>query len=100
MRKPILAGAALLALAAAVTSSAMASDHKPGRHGSQVGRAYVNGTHSVRVRHTSRFASEGGWENGNAYGYGQARSLGPLGITFGCVHGYCGQGFSVSAWSR
>jgi hypothetical protein len=98
MKMRILAGAAVLVLAAGMSTSAMASNHKASRSGSHVARVHAAGTHGW-TRHGSRFASERGWEDGNAYGSGY-KSLGPLGITFGCVHGYCGQGYSVSAWSR
>lgn len=99
MKARILAIAAMLAFAAGLTTSAQAFDHKPGRSGSHVGRVHAGGTHSFRARHGSRFALEGGWEGGNAYGHGGYKNLGPLGVTFGCVAGYCGQGYSVSAWS-
>ena len=99
MRNLILAGVAMLALAAGVMTSAMASDHKTGRSGSHVGRIHAGGMHAASARRGSRFASEGGWEGGNAYGYGGYKSLGPLGITFGCGRSSCGQGYSVSAWS-
>lgn len=99
MRTQILASAAVLAFAVGVTTSAMASDHRAGRSGNHVGRVHAGGMHAANIRHGSRTASEGGWEGGNAYGYGGARSLGPLGFTFGCVRGNCGQGYSVSAWS-
>jgi hypothetical protein len=96
MRKQILAGVAVLAFAAGVTTGAMASDHKAGR-GSHLGRIHAGGMHGASARRGSEFASEGGWEGGNAYG--GYRNLGPLGITFGCGRSSCGQGYSVSAWS-
>ena len=108
MRKRILAGAAMLAVAAGVVTSAMASDHKTGRGGSHVRRVHVGGMHSFEARRGSRFAGVRGfessrhddWEGGNVYGHAGYKSLGPLGITFGCgQRGSCGQGYSVSAWS-
>jgi hypothetical protein len=69
--------------------------------------------HSFRARGGSRFAgvrgSEssryGGWSNGGSYDHGDFVDLGPLGITVACGshyhrRDYCGQGYSVSAWSR
>jgi uncharacterized membrane protein len=100
MRKRILAGAAMLALATGVMTSAVASEHKTGRSGSHIGRVHVGGMHAASARRGSPFASEGGWQGGNVYGHGGYKSLGPLGITFGCgQRGSCGQGYSVSAWS-
>jgi nucleoside-specific outer membrane channel protein Tsx len=106
MRKQILAGAVVLALAATVTTSAMASDHKDGRSG--VGHVHSGAMHSFRAKHGSRFAGvrgfesarHGAWDGGNAYDHGGFVSLGPLGITARCgQRGTCGQGYSVSAWS-
>ena len=96
MRKQILAGAMVLALAACatMTTSAVASSHKAGRSSSHVTRVHAAGTHGW-ARHGRGYSAE----RGDAYGYSGARSLGPLGFTFGCVNGYCGQGYSVSAWS-
>jgi hypothetical protein len=93
MKALILAIAAMLALAAGMTTGAMASSHKAGR-GSHVTRIHANGTHGW-ARHARGYAAV----DGSAYDYSGAKSLGPLGFTFGCVHGYCGQGYSVSAWS-
>lgn len=94
MRTRILAGAAVLALAAGTTTGAMASNHKAGRSGSHVTRTHASATHGW-ARYDRGYAAEAG----NAHDYGGAKSLGPLGFTFGCVRGYCGQGYSVSAWS-
>ena len=108
MRMQILAGAAMLALAAAVTTSAMASDHNSDRSGSHARRAHAGAVHGFDARRGSRYAGirgfesarHGGWEGGNAYDHGGFVSLGPLGITAGCgQRGSCGQGYSVSAWS-
>jgi hypothetical protein len=101
MRKKILAGATVLALATGVTANAMASDQKGGRSGSQVGRIHAGKMHSFRATHGSRFAGatprHDGWEDGSPYQRGY-KDLGPLGFTLGCGRGTC-QGFSVSAWS-
>ena len=99
MKALILAIATMLALAAGLTTGAAASNHKAGRGGSHLGHVHTGGTRGFGVRHGSRFATRGGWEVGNAYGYGEPKSLGPLGFTFGCVHGYCGQGYSIPAWT-
>jgi hypothetical protein len=108
MRKPILAGATVLALAAGMTSIATASDRNGDGSRSHVGRVHAGGMHSFAARRASRFAGvrgfenarHGGWEGGNAYSYGGYKNLGPLGIMFGCgQRGACGQGYSVSAWS-
>jgi hypothetical protein len=99
MKKQILAAATALALAAGLTTGAIASDHRASRHDRHIARIHADGTHSARPRHGNSLASQGGWEGGNPYGSGY-RDLGPLGVTFGCVHGYCGQGYSVDAWSR
>lgn len=94
MKALILAIATMLALAAGMTTSAMASNHKAGHGGSHVGRVHASGTQGW-AGHDRGYAAE----RGNAYGYGGPKSLGPLGFMFGCVHGYCGQGYSVSAWT-
>ncbi len=106
MRKQILAGAMVLALAAGVTTSAMASDHNGDRSGSHAARVHAGGMHSFGGRHGHRYAGvrgfesarHGGWEAGNPYGHAGWVSLGPLGFTAGCGQ-RCGQGYSVSAWS-
>ena len=94
MNMQLLAGAAVLVLAGGMTTSAVASSHKTGRSSSHVTRTHAAGTQGS-ARHGRLRAAE----RDDAYGYGGARSLGPLGFTFGCVNGYCGQGYSVSAWS-
>ena len=87
MRKQILFAASVMALAAGVTTNASAFDHSHrGRHAKHL--------------HTGEMRAAGGWKGGNAYGDSGYKNLGPLGIQFPCVpHGYCGQGYSVSAWS-
>ncbi len=92
MKAPILAIATMLALAAGLTTGAMASHHKAGR--GHVTRVHASGTHGW-ARHDRGYAAEAG----NAYDYSAPKSLGPLGFTFGCVHGYCGQGYSMPAWT-
>ena len=111
MRRLILAGA-VLALAAGVTPSAMASDQKADKSGSHIGRfhtAAFGRTH--HIRHSSRLAGVRGPESwypgGGSPGYhGGFIDLGPLGITAACGfyplgHGYCGQGYGtpIDAWS-
>jgi hypothetical protein len=88
MRKKIaLVAATVLALAASMTSSAIASDLS---HKAKYARHY----------HGNAMRAAGGQEGRNTYGDSGYKSLGPLGIQFPCVpHGYCGQGYSVSAWS-
>jgi hypothetical protein len=89
MRRLILAGT-VLALAAGVTASAMASDQKADKGGSHVGRfhtAAFGRTH--HIRHSSRLAGVRGPENwypgGGSPGYhGGFIDLGPLGITAAC----------------
>jgi hypothetical protein len=111
MRRLIVAGT-VLALAAGVTASAMASDQKADKSGSHVGRfhaAAFGGTH--HTRHGSRLAGVRGPESrypgGGSQGYhGGFIDLGPLGITAACgsyPHGYnhCGSSYGtpVDAWS-
>lgn len=94
MRKQILVGAAVLALAAAMATSAMASNHKTGHGGSRATHIHASGTYGWG-RHDRGYAAQGG----NAYSEGGYKNLGPLGTTFGCGRATCGQGYSVSAWS-
>jgi hypothetical protein len=111
MKRLILAGT-VLALAAGLTTSAMAFDQKADKSGSHVGRfhtAAVGKTH--HIRRGSRLAGVRGPESwypgGGSPGYhGGFIDLGPLGITAACgsyPHGYghCGPGYgtSISAWS-
>ena len=83
MKMRILAGAAVLALVAGMTSSAMASEHKSRRHHGRV-LAAKHGGQPARVRPMVDS------------GY---RDLGPLGVMFGCGARPCSTGYSVSAWS-
>ena len=112
MRKQIIGVAAVLVLAAGVSSSATAFDQRPGS-GSHAARARAGGMHGIGARHGSRFEGvrgfeswrERGWSHGSARDQGDFIDLGPLGITARCGSynygpGYCGQGYSVSAWSR
>lgn len=97
MRKQILAGATALAFTAGMTTGAMAFDHKAGGHhvrGFHAGRAHSSGAKS-----SNRLAGVRG-----PIDRGGFIDLGPLGITAACgsyrhQHGYCGSGYSVSAWS-
>jgi hypothetical protein len=92
MKLKILAGATALAVAAAMTSGAMASDHR--------------GAGSHHWRHHHHFAdSYGGRDAAPYYGRGAYTNLGPLGVMFGPPPrpGYCGpncvSGSSIAAWS-
>ena len=111
MRKLILAGT-VLAIAAAATASAKASDQRGGKSGSHVGRfhtATFGGTH--HIRRSSRPAGVRGPENwypggGSPGHHGGFIDLGPLGITAACGsyphrYGYCdlSYGAPVHAWS-
>jgi hypothetical protein len=111
MRRLILAGT-VLALAAGVTASAMASDQKSDKNGSHVGRfhaAAFGRTH--HIRRSSRLAGVRGPESwypgGGSPGYhGGFIDLGPLGITAACGsyphrYGHCGPGYGtpIDAWS-
>jgi hypothetical protein len=103
MRRLILAGI-VLALAAGVTTGAMASDRKAYKSGSHVGRLHSGAFGSMHhVRRSSRLAGESWYPDGNSPGYhGGFISLGPLGITAACgSHSRCGSGYgtSISAWS-
>jgi hypothetical protein len=90
MRQQIFAGATALVLATAMTSGAMASDHRGAshhwRHGHRVVGVY------------------GGQDTGTYYG-GHYTSLGPLGFTLGPPPGRrtcgpnCVPGSSIAAWS-
>jgi hypothetical protein len=85
MRREILAGAIALALAAGMTTSAMAFDHR--------------GAGGHHWRHSHSFV--GGY-GARPYGSGGYTDLGPLGFTLGRP-GYCGPncvpGSSIAAWS-
>ena len=107
MRRLILAGT-VLALAAGVTTGAMASERKADKSGSHVGRLHPGAFGSTHhVRRSSRLAGVRGSESwhpdGSSPGYrGGFIDLGPLGITTACGPSRrCGSGYgtSVSAWS-
>jgi hypothetical protein len=91
MKAPILASMAALLIAAAMTSGAMASDHR--------------GAGGHHWRHGHRVVGVYGGQDAGTYHGGHYTSLGPLGFTFGPPpgRGYCGPncvpGSSVSAWS-
>lgn len=106
MRKQILATAAVLMLAASTTTSAMAFDHKSSRSGHHVRSIHASGMHSFGPRHRARFAGvrgSTGWGQDEAGYRGGFIDLGPLGIMAACgsyrSKHYCGQGYSVSAWT-
>jgi hypothetical protein len=111
MRRLILAGT-VLALAAGVTASAMASDQKSDKSGSHAGRfhaAAFGRTH--HIRRSSRLAGVRGPESwypggGSPDYHGGFIDLGPLGITAACGsyphrYGHCGPGYGtpIDAWS-
>ena len=122
MRKQILAAATALALAAGLTSSAMAFDRNAdsGRHTRHFHAGASGGMHGPRGRHVSRFAGvrdlesrrDSGWNSGDPSYHGGFIDLGPLGFTTACGayrygHGYCGPGYGsygygtpIDAWSR
>ncbi|WP_298254024.1 hypothetical protein [Bradyrhizobium sp.] len=115
MRGQLLAGATVLALAAGVMTSAMAFDQNHGKSRHNAGRVHartIGGMHHFggprhRLAGASGFVSprQGGWESGSSLGRGGFIDLGPLGFTTACgsyYHrpDYCGQGYSVDAWSR
>jgi hypothetical protein len=89
MRKRIFTIATVFLLAISVTTSAMASDRKSRR------------SHHVKTLHTVR--SDENWRPSDTSYRGGFIDLGPLGITAACgsyrSKHYCGQGYSVSAWS-
>lgn len=105
MRKQILATTTALALAADLTSTAMALDHKAEsrRYAGHFAGA-SGGMHDRRGTHTSRFPGVGGPERQHRGGF---VDLGPLGITTACGsyrygHDDCGSGYGtpIDAWSR
>jgi hypothetical protein len=102
MRKQILSVIAVLALAANMTSGAMASAHKAG-HARNLHAAGVQG-HATKHSRVARARGIEGWGQSNPGYRGGFVDLGPLGITAACgsyrhKQNYCGQGYSVSAWS-
>lgn len=106
MRKQILATAAVLTLAASTTTSATASDHKSGRSDHHARSIHASGTHGFGPRHRARFAGvRGSTSRGqdDAVYRGGFIDLGPLGIMAACgsyrSKHYCGQGYSISAWT-
>jgi hypothetical protein len=104
MKKKTLAGAAMLALAVSLTTSAVAFEHKAGRSGSHVARVHAGGMRSFAARHSKRFARIRGFESAAPAGWqggsfrGGFIDLGPLGITAACGL-RCSQGYSVPAWT-
>jgi hypothetical protein len=111
MRRLLLAGT-VLALAAGVTASAMASDQKADKGGSHVGRFHTAASgKTYHIRRSSRVAGvrgpESSYPGGGSPGYhGGFIDLGPLGITAACGsyplrYGTCGPGYGtpIDAWS-
>ena len=91
MRQQILIAAAALVLATAMTSGAMASDHR--------------GAGGHHWRHGHRVVGVYGAQDTGIYSGGRYTSLGPLGFTLGPPpgRGTCGPncvpGSSIAAWS-
>jgi hypothetical protein len=99
MRKQILSSLTMLALVTGMTTGAMAFHHKAGHGGHHVRGFHAGGMHSVGAIGGNRLAGVRG-----PIDRGGFIDLGPLGITAACgsyrhQHGYCGSGYSVSAWS-
>ena len=92
MRNRVLVMITALVLTAGVTTSAGAFDRKTGRGAGHVKRVHTSGMNAARTGYGNQFSAppyQGGYKD-----------LGPLGVQFPCApHGYCGQGYSVSAWS-
>jgi hypothetical protein len=87
MKLPILAGSTVLVLAAGMTTSATAFDHRGAS-----GRHWHHSHRLVRGYY-------GGRDVGPTYG-GRYYSLGPLGFTSVPPGSYSGYGTPVDAWSR
>ena len=91
MRRQILVAAAALVLATAMTSGAMASDHR--------------GAGGHHWRHGHRVVGVYGGQDAGTTSGGNYTSLGPLGFTLGPPPGRstcgpnCVPGASISAWS-
>lgn len=99
MRKQILTNLTILAFLTGMTTGAMAFEHKAGRSGSHARAFHAGGTQSVGTSRGRRFTGGRGADDRGGF-----IDLGPLGITAACGspryrHGYCGSGYSVSAWS-
>jgi hypothetical protein len=99
MRKLILANLTIFAFVTGMTTGATAFDRKAGHGGHHVRGFHAGGTHSSGTKRSNRLAGVRG-----PIDRGGFIDLGPLGITAACgssrhQHGYCGSGYSVSAWS-
>jgi hypothetical protein len=99
MRKQILANLTILAFVTGMMTDAMAFDHKGGHGGHHVGGFHAGGTHSSGTKRSNRLAGVRGPVDRGGF-----IDLGPLGIAAACgsyrhQRGYCGSGYSVSAWS-
>jgi uncharacterized membrane protein len=117
MRKFIVAGT-VLALAAGMTTSTMASDQKAGKSTSHVGRFHAAASDRHYSKRGPRLAGVRGRESwypgGGSQGYqgtfgyqGAFIDLGPLGMTAACGanphrYDYCGprNGAPIDAWGR
>jgi hypothetical protein len=106
MRKQILPAATVIALAMCATTSAMALDGKVGHASRHIKVHHGGGMHGFPVKRSrsARLRSSERWRQGDTSYRGGFIDLGPLGITAACgsyrtKHGYCGPGYSVSAWT-
>ena len=100
MKRKILAGAAALAVALGMTTSATAFDRAT--DGGPAG-GLRTGEHSFRAAHSSRYAGVRGfteWRRGGRNHQAGYTDLGPLGVKFGDYAPGAGYGSSIAAWSR
>ena len=106
MRPLILLTTTVLVLVAGATSSARAFEHTAGYGSGHGGALHAVGMHRHATKHINRSAGVRRSASRH-YGGPDVRDgfidLGPLGITAACgsyrSKHYCGQGYSVSAWS-
>jgi hypothetical protein len=106
MRTQILAAAMVITLAVGMASRAMALDHKVGHASRHIKVHHAGGMHGYAAKRSRfvRLRSSERWRQGDTSYRGGFIDLGPLGITAACgsyrtKHGYCGPGYSVSAWT-
>ncbi len=98
MRKQTLVSLTILAFVTGMTTGATALDRKAGHGGHHIRGFPAGGMHSSGTKPSSRLAGVRGPTDRGGF-----IDLGPLGITAACgsyrSKHYCGQGYSVSAWS-
>ncbi len=95
MRRKILTGTTL-ALTIAMTTGAMAFQHKAGRGSSHAGRVHAGQMHNGGfTRHRGVESRRQPWNHQTGY-----TDLGPLGVKFGDYAPGAGYGSSIAAWSR